>query len=62
MKPDMRQSWEQWRAEVLLGLVNSNITPEDALVIAADEDEWMKQAFADGEYASSIALDLLARC
>lgn len=56
----MRQTWEQWRSAVLVALVNSNVEPADALDLVDEEDSWMRQAFADGEYASSIALDLLA--
>lgn len=56
----MRETWEQWRSVVLVALVNSNLAPEEALDLADEEDAWMRQAFADGEYADSIALDLLA--
>jgi hypothetical protein len=56
----MRQTWEQWRSAVLVALVNSNVEPEEALDLVEEEDGWLRQAFADGEYASSIALDLLA--
>lgn len=56
----MRQTWEQWRGAVLVALVNSNVEPEEALDQVEAEDGWMREAFGDGEYASSIALDLLA--
>lgn len=56
----MRQTWEQWRSAVLVALVNSNIEPDEALDLVEEEDEWMREAFADGQYAGNIALDLLA--
>jgi hypothetical protein len=59
-KTIMRQTWEQWRSAVLVVLVNSDMAPEEALDLVNEEDSWMRQAFADGEYAGSIALDLLA--
>lgn len=56
----MRQTWEQWRSAVLVALVNSNIEPDEALDLVDEEESWMRDAFADGKYAASIALDLLA--
>jgi hypothetical protein len=56
----MRQTWEQWRSAVLVALVNSNLKPNEALDLVDEEDRWMREAFADGQYAGSIALDLLA--
>jgi hypothetical protein len=56
----MRQTWEQWRSAVLVALVNSNLEPDEALDLVEEEDGWMREAFADGQYAGNIALDLLA--
>lgn len=56
----MRQTWEQWRSEVLVVLVNSDLAADEALDLVEEEDEWMREAFADGQYAGNIALDLLA--
>lgn len=56
----MRQTWEQWRSAVLVALVNSNIEPDEALDLVDEEDEWMREAYADGQCAGNIALDLLA--
>jgi len=56
----MRQTWEQWRSAVLFALVNSNIEPNEALDQVEAEDGWMHEAFTDGQFAGSVALDLLA--
>lgn len=56
----MLRIWEQWRGTVLLALVQVNIRPSDALALVEQEDEWLQQAFADGEYADCIALDLVS--
>jgi hypothetical protein len=56
----MRQTWEQWRSAVLVALVNSSLAPDESLDLVDKEDGWMREAFADGQYAESIALDLLA--
>ena len=57
----MRKTWEQWQSAVLVALLNSNLEPKAALNLVDEEDGWMLEAFADGQYADSIALDLLAR-
>jgi len=57
----MRQTWEQWRSAVLVALANSNVDPDEALDLVDEEDGWLRDAFADGQYAGSVALDLLAR-
>ena len=56
----MRQTWEQWRSAVLVALVNSNIEPAEALDLVDGEDAWMREAYANGQDAGNIALDLLA--
>lgn len=56
----MRQTWEQWRSAVLVALVNSNLAADGALDLVEEEDEWMREAFADGQYSGNIALDLMA--
>jgi hypothetical protein len=56
----MRKTWEQWRSAVLVDLVNSNLEPGEALDLVDEEDEWMREAFAAGQYSGNIALDLLA--
>ena len=43
-----------------MALVNSNIEPDEALDLVDEEDEWMREAYAEGQYAGNIALDLLA--
>jgi hypothetical protein len=43
-----------------VALVNSNLEPAEALDLIDEEDGWMREAFADGQYAGNIALDLLA--
>lgn len=57
----MLRIWEQWRGAILHALVQANIRPSDALDLVEQEDEWLQQAFADGEYADCIALDLVAQ-
>lgn len=41
-------------------LVNSNVEPDEALELVDEKDDWMREAFADGQYAGNVALDLLA--
>lgn len=55
----MRQTWKQWRSAVLVGLVNSSVEPDEALELVNEEDGWLREAFAEGQYAGNIALDLL---
>lgn len=57
----MKHTWEQWRSAVLVELVNSNVAADEALALVDEEEDWMRNAFADRQQPSNIALDLLAR-